>query len=72
MNGFDGDDVRNNDYWDDTTSIVSTADSNTCYMAKVEGIAEQTSLDITKSRFTCMPYMAVVSIPRKKIKDGAL
>jgi hypothetical protein len=48
MNGFDGADVRNNDYWDDKTSTVSTADSNTGYMAKVEGVAEQTSLDITK------------------------
>ena len=66
MNGFDGDDVRNNDYWDDLTSTVSTADSNTRYMAKVEGIAGQTLLNITKPRFTGVPYMAVVSIPRKK------
>ncbi len=50
MNGFDGDDVRNNDYWDDTTSTVSRADSNTRYMAKIEGIAEQTSLYMKKSK----------------------
>ena len=49
MNGLTPDDVLNGT-WDDTTSQQSTADSNTRYMAVVEGIAEQTSLDMTKSR----------------------
>ncbi len=49
MNGLTPDDVLNGT-WDDTTSQQSTADSNTRYRAVVEGIAEQTSLDMTKSR----------------------
>ena len=46
--------VSRNDVLDDTfwnaNSQQSTADSNTRYMAVVEGIAEETSLDMTKSR----------------------
>ena len=49
MNSLTPDDVLNGT-WDDTTSQQSTADSNTRYRAVVEGIAEQTSLDMTKSR----------------------
>ncbi len=49
MGGLTSDAVTNGT-WDDTTSQQSTADSNTRYMAVVEGIAEQTSLDMTKSR----------------------
>ncbi len=49
MGGLTSGDVTNGT-WDDTTSQQSTADSNTRYMAVVEGIAEQTSLDMTKSR----------------------
>ena len=51
LGGFDRDDVLNDDYWDNSNSTVSnTGDTSTRYMAKVEGIAEQTSLDMTKSR----------------------
>ncbi len=49
MGGLTSGDVTNGT-WDDTTSQQSTADSNTRYRAVVEGIAEQTSLDMTKSR----------------------
>ena len=49
MGGLTPNDVLNGT-WDDTTSQQSTADSNTRYRAVVEGIAEQTSLDMTKSR----------------------
>ncbi len=50
MGGLLPADVREDDNWIDTKSQQSTADSNTRYMAVVEGIAEQTSLDMTKSR----------------------
>ncbi len=49
MGGLTSDAVTNGT-WDDTTSQQSAADSDTRYMAVVEGIAEQTSLDMTKSR----------------------
>lgn len=49
MGGLTRDNVLNDSYWD-TNSFQSTADPNTRYMAVVEGIAEQTSLDMTKSR----------------------
>jgi hypothetical protein len=42
--------VLDDDNWTDANSFQSTADSNTRYLAVVEGIAEQTSLDMTKSR----------------------
>jgi hypothetical protein len=41
--------VLDDAYWD-ANSQQSTVDANTRYMAVVEGIAEQTSLDMTKSR----------------------
>ncbi len=50
MGGLDRNYVLDDNNWDDANSLQSTADSNTRYMAAVEGIAEQTSLDMTKSR----------------------
>ena len=50
MGGLTHNDVTTDGNWIDAKSQQSTADSNTRYMAVVEGIAEQTSLDMTKSR----------------------
>jgi Tfp pilus assembly protein PilX len=50
MNGLPRNYILDDANWIDANSLKSTADSNTRYMAVVEGIAEQTSLDMTKSR----------------------
>jgi type IV pilus assembly protein PilX len=49
MGGVSRANVLDDTFWA-SNSQQSTADSNTRYMAVVEGIAEQTSLDMTKSR----------------------
>jgi hypothetical protein len=49
MGGVSRDDVLDDTFWG-SNSQQSAGDSNARYMAVVEGIAEQTSLDMTKSR----------------------
>jgi len=49
MGGLSRANVLDDTYWA-ANSHQSAADPNTRYMAVVEGIAEQTSLDMTKSR----------------------
>ena len=49
MGGVSRDEVLDDTYWG-TNSQQSADDPNARYMAVVEGIADQTSLDMTKSR----------------------
>ena len=43
------DEIRDVNFWDDTNSQLSTIDGNTRYMAVEEGVAEGTTLDMTKT-----------------------
>jgi hypothetical protein len=49
MDSVTRDDILEDTFWD-TDSQQSAGDSNARYLAVVEGIADQTSLDMTKSR----------------------
>jgi Tfp pilus assembly protein PilX len=43
------DNIRNKDYWTDANSQVASIDTHTRFMAVEEGVAYETSLDMTKT-----------------------